>query len=129
MKFKTVIFSLIFLLTVSQFYSCKKTTKKPNIIIILADDLGYGDPEVYNPDSKIPTPNINLLAEKGMIFTDAHTPSSVCTPTRYGLLTGRYAWRTELKNSVLWMWDRPLIDSARQTLPKMLKSETTQPHV
>lgn len=123
MKFKTVFQSLIVVLLLSPLYSCKKETKKPNIIIILADDLGYGDPEVYNPDSKIPTPNINLLAKEGMRFTDAHTPSSVCTPTRYGLLTGRYSWRTELKNSVLWMWDRPLIDSTRQTLPKMLKKE------
>ena len=95
----------------------------PNIVIILADDLGYGDPQIYNSESKVPTPNIDKLAREGMRFTDAHTPSSVCTPTRYGLLTGRYAWRTELKKSVLWMWDKPLIATNRLTMPKMLKKK------
>ena len=66
--------------------SCSNGQKElpPNIIIILADDLGYGDPQIYNPDSKIPTPNIDHLAKSGMRFTDAHTPISVCSPTRYG---------------------------------------------
>ncbi len=112
---------------ITLFYSCegKKNygDKKPNIVIILADDLGYGDPQIYNVESKIPTPNIDQLASEGIRFTDAHTPSSVCTPTRYGLLTGRYAWRTDLKKSVLWMWDRPLIEIDRLTFPKMLKSK------
>ncbi|SFB27655.1 sulfatase family protein [Algoriphagus aquimarinus] len=97
----------------------KKST--PNIIIILADDLGFGDPEVYNPDSKIPTPNINALAKSGIRFTDAHSPSAVCTPTRYGLLTGQYSWRTALENGVLLYWDKPLIDQNRQTIATMLK--------
>ncbi len=106
------------------FFSCKEEEKQqPNIVIILADDLGYGDPQVYNSESKIPTPNIDNLARQGMRFTDAHTPSSVCTPTRYGLLTGRYAWRTALKKSVLWMWDKPLIAQDRLTFPKMLKTK------
>ncbi len=96
-------------------------SKHPNIIIILADDLGYGDLEVYNAGSKIPTPHLNALAASGMRFTDAHSPSSVCTPTRYGILTGRYAWRTALKKSVLWAWDKPLIEEGRETLPKLLK--------
>src|SRR6185436_18179819 len=74
---------------------------KLNIILILADDLGYGDLSVYNPSSKIPTPYLSQLAAQGMRFTDAHSPSSVCTPTRYGILTGRYAWRTKLKQGVL----------------------------
>ena len=98
-------------------------TDHPNIIIILADDLGYGDLEVYNTASKIPTPHLNQLAHEGMRFTDAHSPSSVCSPTRYGLLTGRYAWRTELKKEVLWAWDKPLIGTDRLTIPKMLKSQ------
>jgi arylsulfatase A len=93
----------------------------PNLVIILADDLGYGDPGCYNEQSKIPTPNIDKLASQGMRFTDAHTPSSVCTPTRYGLLTGRYCWRTPLKSSVLWPWDEPLIEPDRLTLPQMLR--------
>ncbi|MEM7374234.1 MAG: arylsulfatase [Bacteroidota bacterium] len=106
------------------FFSCKqKEQSRPNIVIILADDLGYGDPQIYNSESKIPTPNIDQLARAGMRFTDAHTPSSVCTPTRYGLLTGRYAWRTALKSSVLWTWDPPLIAKDRLTIPKMLKKQ------
>lgn len=95
---------------------------RPNIIVVLADDLGYGDPSCYNPDSKIPTPAIDRLAAEGMRFTDAHSPSSVCTPTRYGLLTGRYAWRTELKRMVLWPWDPPLLKHARTTLPELLQA-------
>jgi arylsulfatase A len=118
MKYLITLLTLILALT-----SCKEEKKDPNIIIILADDLGYGDPQVYNSESKIPTPNIDLLASVGMRFTDAHSPSSVCTPTRYGILTGRYAWRTELKRSVLWMWDKPLIAIDRLTFPKMLKSK------
>ena len=64
--------------------------ERPNIVFIMADDAGYGDVGCYNPDSKIPTPNIDRLAEGGVRFTDAHSPSAVCTPTRYGVLTGRY---------------------------------------
>src|SRR4051794_28963520 len=73
-------------------------TTRPNIVFILADDLGYGDVRAFNPDRcKIATPNIDALAAQGMRFTDAHTSSSVCTPTRYNLLTGRYNWRTKLQ--------------------------------
>ncbi len=93
----------------------------PNIVIVLADDLGYGDPRCYNDQSKIPTPHLDRLASQGLRFTDAHTPSSVCTPTRYGLLTGRYCWRTVHKQSVLWSWDPPLIKADRLTLPGMLQ--------
>jgi len=96
--------------------------KPPNIVVILADDLGYGDVACYNPQSKIPTPNIDRLASRGVRFSDAHTPCGVCSPTRYGLLTGRYPWRTELKSQVLWPWDRPLIEKRRLTLPAMLRS-------
>lgn len=95
---------------------------RPNIVVILADDLGYGDVSVYNPESKIPTPNLARLAKEGTRFIDAHTPCGVCSPTRYGLLTGRYPWRTELKTQVLWPWDKPLIDKDRLTLPGMLKT-------
>ena len=92
----------------------------PNIVVILADDMGYGDAGCYNTDSKIPTPHLDRLAREGMRFTDAHTPSAVCSPTRYGLLTGRYAWRTEAKGKVLGAWDRPLIEKDRLTLASML---------
>ena len=66
--------------------------KSPNIVLILADDLGYGDPACYSGQSKIPTPEMDRFASQGIRFTDAHTPSAVCTPTRYGLMTGRYCW-------------------------------------
>ena len=94
---------------------------QPNIILILADDMGYGDPGSYNPDSKIPTPNMDRLAAEGMRFTDAHSPSGVCTPTRYGLLTGQYAWRTHLKKGVLQGYSPSLIDTTRTTLASLLK--------
>jgi arylsulfatase A len=93
----------------------------PNIVIILADDLGYGDIGAYNPESKIPTPHVDRMAREGIRFTDAHTPCAVCSPTRYGLLTGRYPWRTELKQQVLWPFDKPLIEKGRLTMGSMLK--------
>ena len=93
----------------------------PNIVYILADDLGYGDLGCYNKDSKIPTPHLDQLAKEGMRFTDAHSPSSVCTPTRYALLTGRYAWRTRLQRNVLGPWDKPLIPPDRLTVGKLLQ--------
>jgi arylsulfatase A-like enzyme len=92
----------------------------PHIIYLLADDLGFGDPGCYNADSKIPTPNIDRLAKQGMRFTDVHSPSAVCTPTRYGILTGRYCWRTRLSRGVLNGYDRLLVETDRLTLPKML---------
>ncbi len=95
--------------------------KHPNIIYILADDLGYGDVSSYNPESRIQTPHVDRLAAEGMRFTDAHTPSAVCTPTRYGILTGRYSWRTRLKYRVLDGFDPPLIESDRITVPGFLR--------
>ncbi len=95
--------------------------ESPNIIVILADDLGYGDVSCLNPAGKIQTPHLDGLAASGVTFTDAHTPSSVCTPTRYGLLTGRYAWRTRLKSGVLLGYDRRLIEPDRQTIASYLQ--------
>lgn len=100
---------------------CAFAARLPNIVFILADDLGYGDPQCYNPQSQTPTPHIDRLAAEGLRFTDMHTPSAVCTPTRYGVLTGRYAWRSRLKSGVLWGWSPPLIEPGRLTLPAMLK--------
>ena len=95
---------------------------KPNIVYILADDLGYGDVQCLNPQrGNIKPPNIDKLATQGMTFTDAHSGSSVCTPTRYGLLTGRYAWRTRLQNGVLSGYVQPLIAADRLTVPGLLK--------
>lgn len=95
---------------------------RPNIVVILADDMGYGDVQALNPSSNINTPNLNRLAEQGMTFTDAHTPSAVCTPTRYGLLTGRYCWRTRLKRGVLNGYGTPLVDADRLTIAGFLQN-------
>ncbi len=92
----------------------------PNIVLILADDLGYGDLGCYSPVSQIPTPELDQLAAEGWRGRDSHSPSAVCTPTRYGILTGRYAWRTWLQQSVLLEWDPPLIEEGRLTLPALL---------
>jgi len=99
----------------------RAAAERPNIVVILADDMGYGDPHVLNPDSTIPTPNLDQLARQGMMFTDAHTPAAVCTPTRYGLLTGRYCWRSRLKKGVLFGYSKPLIETTRPTLASFLK--------
>ena len=98
--------------------------QKPNIVYILADDLGYGDVHYLNPQrGKIKTPHMDNLAAQGISFTDAHSGSSVCTPTRYGLLTGRYAWRTRLQSGVLSNYVAPLIDKDRLTVPALLKQQ------
>lgn len=117
---RQLVFSFIIILTLLG-CSEKPTQDLPNIIIILADDLGYGDPEFMNPDSKIPTPNLNRMAADGLSFTNAHAPAAVCTPTRYSMLTGRYPWRSRLKQGVLWIWDPPLIRPGEFTMGKMLR--------
>lgn len=94
---------------------------RPNFIIILADDLGYGDLQCLNPRGRIPTPNFDRVAAAGMTFTDAHSSSAVCTPTRYGLLTGRYNWRSRLQSGVLGGMSPPLIEPDRVTLPRFLQ--------
>jgi arylsulfatase A-like enzyme len=96
---------------------------RPNIVYILADDLGYGDLGCYNPGSKIPTDNLDRLAAGGMRFTDAHAPTSVCTPTRYAILTGRYCWRSRLQHDVLGPWGETLIAAERLTVPALLKQQ------
>ena len=95
----------------------------PNIVFILADDLGYGDLACYNPDSKIPTPNLNKLASEGMRFTDAHSPATVCTPTRYSLLTGRMCFRTGRSRVFSGVGGPCLIEKDRLTLPAILKTK------
>ncbi|MEF8846038.1 MAG: arylsulfatase [Bacteroidales bacterium] len=97
--------------------------QSPNIVYILADDLGYGDISYLNDSSKIQTSNIDKLAEEGMSFTDANSASAVSTPTRYGILTGRYSWRTRLKSGVLWGTDKPLIDSETMTVASLLNDQ------
>jgi arylsulfatase A-like enzyme len=96
---------------------------KPNIVFILADDLGYGDVKCFNPEGKIPTPNMDRLASEGMKFTDAHSSSAVCTPTRYSILTGRYNWRSRLKSGVLQGFSPRLIEPERLTVPAFLRQQ------
>jgi len=97
------------------------TDRPPNIVLVLADDMGYGDPACYNPESRIPTPNMDRLAAEGMRFTDAHSSSSVCTPSRYGIMTGRYCWRTRLEYGVIGGYEPPLIEPHRPTVASLLK--------
>jgi arylsulfatase A-like enzyme len=98
---------------------------KPNILIIYADDLGYGDVRCYNPDrGKIPTPHIDKLAAEGMKFTDAHSSSGVCTPSRYTLLTGRYHWRSRLQKGIVGLWEKPLIRKDRMTIATLGKQNS-----
>ena len=105
--------------------SCKQQSMEtpPNIIYILADDLGYGDVSAMNPEAAWETKHIDRIASEGMRFTDAHTGSAVCSPTRYGVLTGRYSWRTRLKEGVLWSWDPPLIQQGETTVGSLLQGE------
>lgn len=95
---------------------------KPNVILIMADDLGIGDISPTNPDCKIKTPQLQKLANEGITFLDAHTPSSVCTPTRYGLLTGRYNWRSRLARGVLSGTSAHLIPKDRPTLGHLMRN-------
>lgn len=97
---------------------------KPNIVVILADDLGYGDLGCYNPESKVPTPNLDRLSREGMRFTDAHSPATVCTPSRYSLMTGRMCFRTSYRGGVFTGVGGPsLIEAKRLTLPAMLREQ------
>lgn len=122
--FTLVLFGIILFVAgcTSQEVNVNEAVDKPNIIIILVDDMGYGDIGSYNPESKIPTPHIDGLAEEGIRFTDAHAPGAVCHPSRYGLLTGRYPFRT---NTNVWP-NQPVIDENRITIASLLKSEGYQ---
>ncbi len=113
------------LLAVLLFFVCPSArlfaAQRPNIVLILADDLGYGDAGCYGA-TKISTPNIDRLAREGMRFTDAHSPHSVCTPTRYSLLTGRYAWRNWAGSGTVWANDPLVIEPGRETIASQLQS-------
>jgi arylsulfatase A-like enzyme len=104
------------------FLSSKKSRpSRPNIVFILADDMGIDSVSALNSKSGIETPYLNKLMSEGMTFTDAHSGSAVCSPTRYGVLTGRYSWRTRMKQGIVGQWQRPLIDKDRLTVGKMLQ--------
>lgn len=94
---------------------------RPNIVVILGDDMGIDSVSAFNDKLGMKTPNIDRLAAEGMSFMDAHSSSAVCSPTRYGLLTGRYNWRSRLKKGIVGKWERPLISQERLTLASMLK--------
>lgn len=111
----------VFFLSVAIAVVAEVRADRPNVIFILADDLGYGDLRCYNNASKIPTPNCDRLASGGVRFIDAHSPAAVCTPTRYGILTGRYCWRTSLKSGVLQGYDPLMIEPGRLTVASLLK--------
>jgi arylsulfatase A len=125
MRSTNINFKLISILVYSFLSTAISTAqiKKPNIIYILTDDLGYGDIRYLNKDSKIHTPNLDALAKDGMYFTDAHSNSSVCTPTRYGILTGRYAFRSSLKRGVLHGYSPSLIEKDRPTVASFLQKQ------
>ena len=95
--------------------------RRPNVVLLFADDLGYGDVRAFNPEGKIPTPNLDALAESGLRFTDAHTASSVCTPSRYSLLTGRYNWRSRLAAGVLDGYSPHLLEPDTMTVADLFR--------
>jgi arylsulfatase A len=123
---KNYLLFIIFAFIVSGFSQDFNDQKKPNIIYVLADDLGYGDISSFNENGKIKTPYIDKMASEGMKFTDAHTSSAVCTPTRYGILTGRYNWRSRLKRGVLNGKSKALIPNNRSTVASILQKQGYQ---
>ena len=115
------VWSVVVLLSAITSMHVRAEELPPNVVFILADDLGYGD--LSHVGGKAPTPHCDRLAREGIRFTDSHTTSSVCTPTRYGILTGRYNWRSTLKKSVLWGLSEPLIEKNRLTVPGFLQQQ------
>lgn len=112
---------LLLLLTLGALGGAVSADDLPNIVIIYADDMGFGDLAIQNPDSKIPTPNLDRLARQGMRFTDAHSSSGICTPSRYALLTGRYHWRK--MHGIVGAWGGSVFAEERLTVPEMLKAK------
>lgn len=119
MKRITTVLVLLSALTAWPAAGPSKPQANPNILVILADDLGYGDPSCFNSRSKIPTPNIDRLAREGLRFTDAHAPAALCHPSRYGLMTGRYPFRTDITR-----WPtQPLIEPGQLTIASFLRDQ------
>lgn len=112
---------LLFILCCIPATSYSQHVNRPNVVFILADDLGYGDVKCFNPEGRIPTPNIDRMASEGMRFTNAHAASSVCTPSRYAILTGRYPWRSDEQQGVLSGYDKSLIAPRRLTVAALFK--------
>ena len=123
--FRAFLIAIVCLLMVNQ-HHVSAEQKHPNIIVILGDDMGVDSVAAFNDKLGLKTPHLDRLASEGMSFMDAHSTSAVCTPTRYGLLTGRYNWRSRLKRGIVGRWERPLIEDERLTLPEMLKEKGYQ---
>ena len=124
MNLSKLILSGFFFITAFSAWGEPASAEKPNIIFILADDMGIDSVSANNEAmGPLKTPHIDRLISQGINFTDAHSGSAVCTPTRYGLLTGRYCWRTRLKKAVLWDWGNPLINPERLTVAELLKEQ------
>ena len=116
------------------FASCEKGNQLtaetlPNIILIFGDDMGLDCVSAFNDRLGLKTPHIDRLANEGLSFMDAHSTSAVCSPSRYGLLTGRYNWRSRLKRGIVGQWERPLIEPNRLTLPEMLRQQGYRTHM
>lgn len=121
MKFILPLFLSTLLVASAFVHAAESTARRPNIVILYADDMGWGDLGVQNPDSKIPTPHLDQLAAQGTRFTDAHSSSGVCTPSRYALLHGRYHWRKF--HGIVNSFDQPVMDAERTTIAELLKSK------
>jgi arylsulfatase A len=120
-KGRVLMMKMFYLAFFLSFLTCGvKAAERPNIVILYADDMGFGDLGVQNASSKIPTPHLDKLAAEGMRFTDAHSSSGVCTPSRYALLTGRFHWRKF--HGIVNSFDEPVLDEAEHTLPEVLKA-------
>ncbi len=118
MNQKTLLLSALALTSLS----AVEAAKKPNVIFVLADDMGYGDVSFLDQNQKLKTPHLDKMAREGVYFTDAHSSSSVSTPTRYGIMTGRHNWRSSLKKGVLYGYSPALIETDRNTMADMFKS-------
>ena len=122
MKYIHTVLAILLLVSLNSLHAAEPS--KPNILVILADDLGYGDVQCNNPErGKIPTPNLDKLASQGMRFTDGHSSSGVCSPSRYTLLTGRYHWRTRLQSGIVGEFGEPLIAPDRMTIGTLAKQQ------
>src|SRR4051812_22743854 len=114
MKLLRLLLGVVCASATAELHAAGRPVSRPNVVYLLADDLGYGDIGCYKQQpSKIPTPHVDRLAAEGIRFTDAHAPTSVCSPTRYALLTGRYAWRSPLQRGVVLPWGAPIIAPER----------------
>ena len=122
MRTLRVLFALLLTSALLSAIAAAADASKPNIIFVLFDDMGYGQPQCYNPQSALRTPNLDKLATQGMRFTDAHTAAAVCTPTRYGVLTGRYPSRIG-QFGVLTTFSKPIIPASRTTVASLLKKQ------